>query len=275
MNRAIDLALLVGEGARSCMDVRMALVCGSVARGLADESSDIDLYVYGTDVDGQRLGRTRLLEPAGAALAFGLPTPSGWFQKYRLDGRFVDVEYCDVRLLDDAAAELGSGRLSPQVVRLAAGLRDAVPAIGAADLEHRRHSLVYTDAVALAEVQARSARLLPLRVLYALTWARGDLVSYASRASQVLLDAVALVGAANREFVPVDEPKWIPWHLARLAQQPERLAGTLIEAFEAPSTEVAERADAVLREVLDLVDASVPGADTRVARFTLGHSPKP
>jgi hypothetical protein len=95
------------------------------------------------------------------------------------------------------------------------------------------------------------------------------MVSYASRVSQVLLDAVALVAASNREFVPVDEPKWIPWHLARLPHQPATLANLLEDAFRSPSRDVALRADAVLLEVLDLIDQSVPNADTRLGRFSL------
>jgi len=275
MMGAVDLAQRIAEDAGSLMDVRMALVCGSVARGLADESSDVDLYVYGAGVDGGAIGRARLLEHVGASLVFGVPSPTGCFQKYRLDGRFIDVEFCDLAVLSDASRELERGVLSPRVARLAAGLRDAVPAIGEVELERHRRALVYSDAVALTEVRARCARLLPVRTLHALTWARGDLVSYASRVSQVLLDAVALVAAANREFVPVDEPKWMPWHLARLARQPMDLAGVLTEAFTSPSERAAGRVDDVLHAVLDLVDDSVPDADTRAARFALGLSMLP
>jgi hypothetical protein len=266
---AIELARMVGESARSHMDVQMSLVCGSMARGLADDASDVDLYLYGGGLDVRTIRRSRLLETAGASLVFGVAKPDGWFEKYRLDGGFVDVEYCDVRVVEDAVRELAEGRLPPHVARLAAGLRDAVPAIGERDLERHRRSLVYNDAVALTEVRTRSVRLLPVSVLYRSTWARDDAVSYASRVSPVMLDAVALVAAANRAFVPVDEPKWLPWHLARLERQPEQLADVLADAFGAPSRDVARRIDAVLREVLDLVDDAVPGADTRVARFAL------
>ena len=267
---AVELARVAARESRSVLAIRMAMVCGSVARGLADESSDVDLYLYGDDVDGPSIGRTRPLEAAGAELVFGVPTPTGWFQKYRLDGRFIDVEFADVRVLDDAARDIDAGHLSPQLVRLAAGVRDAIPVIGEAELGHHRHRLQYGDAAALSAVRVHAGRLLPVSVLFSLTYSRGDLLSYASRVSQVLLDAIALIAAVNREFVPVDEPKWMGWHLERLARQPDRFADLIDDVFRSPTRELAEEADRMLLQVLDLVDASVPQADTRIARFALG-----
>lgn len=266
---AVELARIAAHESRSVVEIRMAMVCGSVARGLADEASDVDLYLYGDNLDGSSIGPTRPLEAAGATLAFGVPTSTGWFQKYRLDGRFIDVEFSDARVLDNAARDIEAGHLSPQLVRLAAGVRDAISVIGGAELEHHRRRLQYSDAAALSEVRARSGRLLPVSVLFSSTYSRGDLLSYASRVSHVLLDAVALIAAANREFVPVDEPKWMRWHLARLARLPDRFADLTDELFRSPRLELAQEADRILLEVLDLVDASVPQADTRVARFAL------
>jgi predicted nucleotidyltransferase len=102
----VELARWIGQESASLFDVRMALVCGSFARGLADESSDIDLYVYGEGVDGRTVGPSRVLEQAGAALVFGIRTAAGWFHKYRLDGRFVDVEFCDVSVAWMTRSEL-------------------------------------------------------------------------------------------------------------------------------------------------------------------------
>jgi hypothetical protein len=172
--------------------------------------------------------------------------------------------------VDDAIRTLSLGMPSPDIVRLAAGLRDAIAVLGEDKLDSYRRGLVYTDAVALAEVRARAGRLLPVSTLFSLTWARGDLISYARRVSQVMLDAVALLAAANREFVPVEEPKWIPWQLARLSRQPQGLANLLSDLFRSPSLENAYFGDAVLLEVLNLVDDAVPDADTRSARFALG-----
>jgi len=73
----------------------------------------------------------------------------------------------------------------------------------------------------------------------------------------------------NREFVPVDEPKWMPWHLGRLVRQPVGFAALIDAVFRSPSTELAQDADRMLLDILDLVDDAVPEADTRVARFAL------
>jgi hypothetical protein len=52
--------------------------------------------------------------------------------------------------VDDAIRTLSLGMPSPDIVRLAAGLRDAIAVLGEDKLDSYRRGLVYTDAVALA-----------------------------------------------------------------------------------------------------------------------------
>jgi hypothetical protein len=253
----------------------MALVTGSVARGLADSASDLDVYLYWDEVDRERLGAERRLEGLSASRVFALATTDGFFEKYRLDGTFVDVESVGVEALARAAATLaGVDAIPDGVVKVAAGLRDAVVISGAAELARWRTRLAYSDAVALAEVVARRSRLLSPSALFELTYERGDLLSFAARLSRVLLEAVSLLGAANREFVPVDDPKWMPWHVDRLRHVPPRVVERIDRGLRTPSPEAMADLDDLLLEVLDIVDQHVAGADTRPARFAIGLRPR-
>ena len=85
----------------------------------------------------------------------------------------------------------------------------------------------------------------------------------------MLLDAVALLAAANRVCLPVDDPKWLPWQLDRLAVAPPAMAARIDRALREPSPAAMADLDALVTEVLDIVDALVPGGDTRAARFAL------
>jgi hypothetical protein len=106
-------------------------------------------------------------------------------------------------------------------------------------------------------------------LLNKLTLGRGDALSFSARLSAVLLHAVGLTAAASRAFVAVTEPKWMPWQICRMEVVPPHMAERIDTALLHPSLAAMRDLDDLLREVLDLVDVSVPGADTRVGRFIL------
>ena len=122
---------------------------------------------------------------------------------------------------------------------------------------------------------ARAGRLLAPSALYELTYARGDLLSFTARISQVLLDVVALLAAVNRRFVPVDDPKWLPWHLTRLEHMPADSAERIRAGLDDPSPTTMADLDTLVAEALDLVDRHVPGTSTGAARFAITLRPRP
>jgi hypothetical protein len=147
--------------------------------------------------------------------------------------------------------------------------------LGRAELAAWQQPLEYRDAAAVAEVAARLPHLLAPNALYELTFARGDVLAFAARLSDLLLDVVAVLGAVNRRFIPVDEPKWLPWHLAQLTHVPADLDGRVRTALTTPTPEAMDGLDATIGETLDLVDRHVPGADTRAARYAVSLRPRP
>lgn len=202
---ADELVRLASEIAALYEDVgspRMTLITGSAARGLADDASDLDIYLYRDDIDPDQLSRAPdRLVVLGASRVFGIPTADGFFEKYQRAGRYVEIECVRLDALERAARAIADGRaLTGAVTKTAVGMRDAVPVVGADELRRWQARLTFTDAVAIAEVVARGPRLLAPSALFELTDARGDPLSFAARLSQVLLNVVALLGAANRAF---------------------------------------------------------------------------
>ena len=106
---------------------------------------------------------------------------------------------------------------------MAVGIRDSVAVHGGAELVTWQHRLTYGDAAAAGEIAARLPRLLAPSALYALTYVRDDVLAFTARLSGLLLDVVAVLAAVNRWFIPVDDPKWLPWHLAHLTHAPVAL----------------------------------------------------
>jgi hypothetical protein len=266
-------------GLLATTEPRMALVAGSVARGLDDESSDLDVYLYWDrveDSDRAAFSDADRFTPLGLGRAFGVPTAAGWFTKLHVDGRYVDVEDVDIALLSRAVAALDGTQAPPGwAVKIAVGIRDAMAVFGGAELDVWRQRLAYGDVTAAADVAARLPRLLAPSALYALTYARGDVLGFTARVSAVLLDVVAVLGAVNRRFIPVDDPKWLPWHLAELTLVPAAFEERIRNALIAPSPTAMADLDGAVVEALDLVDRRVPGVDTRAARYALSLQPRP
>ena len=208
--------------------------------------------------------------------AFGVPTATGWFTKLEHEGRYIDVESVDTAVLARAADALdGTAAPAGWAVRLAAGLRDAIAVQGHGELARWQDRLAYRDETATAEVAARAAHLLAPTALFELTGARGDVLSFTARLSRLLLDVVALLGAVNRRFVPVDDPKWLPWHLDQLPLRPTDTDARIRHALTDPSPATMADLDDLVAATLDLIDAHVANVDTRAARYAVGLRPRP
>jgi hypothetical protein len=251
----------------------LALLTGSVARGLSDDASDLDVYLYFDRVDREALDERPRLEQLGARRVVGVPRATGWFEKYWLDGRFVDVECVSTVVLDVAVEALTTGEATDEVLGLACSVRDAIALRDDDALSRWQSRLVYGDELARHQVLNRGVRLLAPSALHQLSYARGDTLSYETRLSSVLLDVLGLLGAANRAFLPLAEPKWLPWHLDRLRYRPADLLARMDAGLLRPDPTTVADLDGLATEVLDLVDEHVPGADTTLARFVLALDP--
>ncbi len=257
----------------------MALVTGSVARGLSDDDSDLDVHLYFDEVDRVALEDAPRVDAIGGRRIVGVTRATGYLEKYWLDDRYLDVESVSTVVLDVAAEALASGQATDQVLGLACSLHDALVLRGGDDLARWQARLVYGDELARHQVRSRGVRLLAPSVLYRLSFARGDTLSYAARVSAVMLEVVGLLGAVNRAFLPLSEPKWLPWHLDRLELRPPDLQARLDAGLTRPDPSAVADLDRLVSEVLDLVDVHVPDASTAPARFVLDldptHPPRP
>jgi hypothetical protein len=250
----------------------MALVTGSVARGLADGSSDLDLYLYWEHVDGELLSSSAIGRHAGGSRLFGTPTATGFFEKYQFGDRLVDVESVSIRTLADLAGILDRHEpMSALTAKTMAGLRDAIPVRGDAQLELWRSRLSYSSEQGLVEVAVNLRRFLPPMAIYELTMVRGDSISFFSRLSAVALAAIGAVAALNMYALPTQDPKWLPWHVAQLTKRPPDFMRRLQAPFTQHDVESIVGFDAALSGTLDLVEHELPAAlpEVQRARFVL------
>ena len=180
----MDMAERVSHAYESIPGLTMSIVTGSVARGLADASSDLDVYLSWEHLDVGAFASSGRAEGATGPRLLSLPTSTGYFEKYRSGDRLVDVESVTVETLADVATSLDRDEpMSPLVAKTMAGLRDAVSLRGAEQLEARRSRLTYSVEQGLVDVAVNLRQFRPPLAIYNLTLLRGDTIGFYARIS--------------------------------------------------------------------------------------------
>lgn len=254
---------LAGEFAAGYRDrpgVRAVLLSGSVARGLADRYSDIELLVVWADPPGDAARQDAVAAGGGKLLtAYEYDDENAeWSDDVLHSGVEIQVSHRTAAAVDQWITEVTAG-FDPDLTKqdLIALIRAGVPLTGAALIERwRRQTEDYPaplgDAMIRAHLDFRSAwqrrKLLDRQDLIPLY---ADLVDTARNVVLVLL-------GLNRTYFPHLGFKWIPALAADLAEAPPALADRLAAFFTAAPAEAVRTADALIEETLELVAARRP-----------------
>ena len=237
--------------------VAAVLLAGSVARGLADELSDIELDVYWRrpPADAERIAA---VEGAGWARVYAEEDEHEWADGLRIDGVKLDVGGFLTSTIDDyLTTALEQADTEPELqVRITALLHGealyGAPLIDA----WRERCAIYPARLAIAMV-AKGLALRPLERLEMLA-ARDDvLLLHRDLVDNVqgLMDALF---GLNRVFAPHPFHKWLDWEASLLAVKPDNLAARIRRLLLAAPGEAVGEIAALAEETFDLVAAHLP-----------------
>lgn len=257
--RSIAAEIAASVGARH--EVRSVALVGSFARGLGDDSSDVDLLVVAD-------GSFAFDPPEPATRLFRLSRPDGAFEKWTFGSTLVDIEVVSSGAIDRVVRGVADGTAQGHDLLLASALHDAHLLTG-----DRLPTLCYGDALAAAQARRHLDGMIGAATILSLSHARGDAIGFAHRQSDLSIRVIGLLGAVNRILVPTDAPKWLPYWVERCPTRPSGVLAILERAIREPCAEAAAAVDTMLVAVLDLVDEHVPDASTAAARYTLTLSP--
>ncbi|WP_157932314.1 DUF4037 domain-containing protein [Mycobacteroides abscessus] len=260
----LRIAERVAAGYRADPQVAVVLVAGSVARGLADELSDIELDIYWSSApsDGQR---TAAMESADWEWLYTEVDEHEWADGIMADGVKIDVSGFTIATIDSYISRVLAGDTDPELQVRVTALRDGHVLHGIEVVDAWRQQVAkYPECLAVAMIE----RGLSLR-------ARERLEMLARRDDVVLLhrdvvDGVqgvmdALFGL-NRVWCPHPHHKWLDWEATLLPVKPAQLVDRIRILLNAKPTEVVSGLGSLVDETLDLCEKHIPAVDVAKLR---------
>ncbi len=265
----LGIARRVAAGFAAQEGVVATLVAGSVARGLADGLSDIELDVYWsrppTDEE-----RTAAGEGAGWGRVYAEVDEHEWADGLSAEGVKVDVSGFTTSTIDHYLDAAMAGDTEPELQVRATALRDGRVLSGGDVIEEwRRRIDVYPEALAVAMVEQGLS--LRSRERLEMLAARDDVVLL----HRDLVDGVqgvldALFGV-NRVWCPHPFHKWLDWEATLLPLKPDHLVERIRALVVAAPDEVVTGLGSLVDDTFDLCAKHLPGADVTMLRADFDH----
>jgi predicted nucleotidyltransferase len=237
--------------------VAAVLLAGSVARGLADDLSDIELDVYWRrpPTEDERIAA---IEGAGWERVYADEDEHEWADGYRIDGVKLDAGNFLTSTIDGyLSAALQDADTEPELQVRITALLQGQPLHGA-DLicAWRDRCSAYPVSLALAMV-AKGLDLRPRERLEMLVVRDDVLLLHRDLVDslQGLLDALF---GLNRVFTPHPFHKWLEWESTLLPLKPDDLVRRIRRLLRAAPREAVDEVGALAEETFDLVAAHLP-----------------
>jgi hypothetical protein len=251
--------------------VRAVVLAGSVARGIADRYSDIELMVFWDGPPEEPL-RRRAAEAGGGTVAacHGYdPDNDEWADDVLVSGVEVQVSHRTVAGTERWLADV-LDRADPDLVKqdLIALIEHGVALSGAELVQAwQRRVAHYPAPLALAMVRAH--------LDFGSAWQRrkladrGELLPLYDDLTATVRNVLLVLLGLNRVYFPHLGFKWMHRLATRLPVAPADLASRLDAVLTAPPETAVPVADALITETLTLVAAHLPdaGAAEELALF--------
>jgi hypothetical protein len=252
-------------------DVRTILLVGSVAKGHADDSSDIDMTVY-YDRPLTREYYERVCESAresGGGVYHG-SAEEGFAVYHYIDGIKCDSGHIGIEKGEEEfRALLDKTELDTNERILLSGFQDGVPLHGEAWFAEWKERMRDHPARLAPEIARAAIRFHPRWVLEKMGIERGETLFVYESLIQAADNIVTILCGVNRIYPP-GKLKGMRWTIEKMSVAPERLADRLESLFGVDERTAVDDLYALIDETLDLVERHLPEVSTARAREVIG-----
>ena len=265
--RRIDFAKLLAKRLETFEGIKAIVIAGSVARGYADEYSDIEIPIFWETLPDDAT-RHAIVNALNAEFLYAYDGPAHEDQLL-IDG--VQVDLWDVstthqeEILDTVLQkhDFDLGTLNALDT-----IRSCIPLFG--------HEIVakwkiraeeYPDELAAKIIQEHLAAF-SIGELFVLG-KRNNPTAFYSRLSFLQQEAFLVLLALNRRYFPTF--KWIYQTLESMQVKPEAIDRSFRKAYETSYAEAIEDTKSILEEIVHLVEGQFPQIDTSLVYRRLSY----
>lgn len=258
---------------------RAAMVTGSVAKGISDYFSDVDMSIFYEDWLPDEDTLTAIRSELGGSerkWMSGSREEGGFAEAFDLDGVEVQVIHTTIASWEATMAELQVNlKVETPLAKALEGILICRPLSGDEYIERwRAQAADFPDVLAEAMVK-HYMKFFPAWGLAGYLEGRDAAVwSY-----QILVEAaqnlVGIVAALNRVYFTPFQFKRMSRFTGQFSVAPERFDERLGALFQAPVRDAFLILEKLVEETLDLVDTHMPHIDTTMGRRRLGWRQQP
>lgn len=272
-NRRYELAVTLVASCPLALGRAIALT-GSVARGTADEASDIELNCWVEELPSAD-ARASWLRAAGASDvlldADAIADGSLW-ATCRVGRTWIEIGWQTIAAQDALLSAIRAGQVMDRGRLVIASILAQAVALRDADLiAHWQQALADYPAVLQARLISAATEVWTFPHLLAARWAlvqREDQFALAQRLVGGVQDALRILYAINRRWEPYE--KWTAMTIETLPIKPDHLAARIDAVFVAPRP--AERLAVCLTLLRDTLMLVPPPYDVTRAIATIDAS---
>jgi hypothetical protein len=249
------------------------MVTGSVAEGLCDEFSDIDMIVYYDELPDETAITAALAElGAGPVSPLGGSREEGnYAETFDLRGVNCQLGYATVEAWErDIDSVLVGLDVASPLQKAFSGTLEGIPLHGEPFIRKWKERLAeYPDALA-REMVTRHLSFFPLWGLQGRLGPRDASIWRFQALVEAAFNLLAVLAGLNRLYFTSFQFKRMRSFVEKMRVAPPDLANRIDHLFTAESAEAAAELERLVQETMELVEQQMPDVDTSRARKRLG-----
>lgn len=260
-------------------NARAAMITGSVAEGVSDNYSDLDMTVYydGELPSEEELARIR--EANGAperTWLLGDRAEGNIAEAYELDGIQAQIGHAKIPVWENDIAEILE-RHNPDTPlhKAMSGTLECIAVYGDEYIDRwKKQIAAYPDGLRRALIE-QHLKFFPYWNISKQIHARDATVWHYQILVEASYNLVAILAGLNRLYFTNFQFKKMHRFLNQMTIVPERFGERLEELFKLEPTDAAIALEGLIREVIALVEREMPDVDVTAVKKTLGKRRPP
>jgi hypothetical protein len=251
--------------------LRAILLQGSVAKGIADAYSDIELtFIWATTTTAE--DRAAIFQDTQKELLFAEEEEDGeWVSTFMYKSVKVDILHLEMPTLQSIIQGVMESRVTSIASQtLLASIQDSIALYGKAALDEINGQIAHYP----LELSTRCIKVNASFSEWSMRDAlleRKDMVAFHHLVDLILLQMLRLLYALNQTYLRSYNFKWFRYGSSKLALKPEDFENRVEALLSGSGTKTVDDLDTLLHEVFDLVQKQRPDIDMSQALATLGY----